>query len=100
MNLSPDFYREYALKYDAQLLDYFGGGVMHYCGRGDHFVPILAKEKSLTGINLSQPHLNDMDVIYKAAAENGKKIVMLPPKEVPSYRQRDNIVPGLVHSFC
>ena len=63
MNLSPEFYTEFALKYDAELLEFFGGGVMHYCGKGDHFVPILAKEKALTAINLSQPHLNDMDII-------------------------------------
>lgn len=100
MNLSPDFYKEFALKYDSELLDYYGGGVMHYCGRGDHFVPILAKEKNLTAINLSQPHLNNMDIIYKAVAENNKKIIELPVSEGPIYRQRNDIVPGLVHCPC
>lgn len=100
MNLSPEFYTEFALKYDAELLNYFGGGVMHYCGKGDHFVPILAKEKALTAINLSQPHLNDMDIIFKAAHDNGKKIIGFPPKEVPTYKQKMDSVCGTVHSNC
>ena len=73
---------------------------MHYCGKGDHFVPILAKEKALTAINLSQPHLNDMDIIFKAAYDYGKKIIGFPPKEMLTYKQKLDSVCGTVHSNC
>ena len=36
MNLSPEFYKEFAKPYDLLLLDRFDGGAMHFCGRGDH----------------------------------------------------------------
>ncbi len=97
MNLSPDFYKEFAYKYDAELLDYYGGGVMHYCGTGDHFVPILTKCKSLTGINLSQPHLNNMDKIFSATAEDNKKILILSGAELKAYSEKPDAVRGMIH---
>ncbi len=97
VNLSPDLYKEFALRYDAHLLDYYGSGTMHYCGRGDHFVEILAKEKNLTGINLSQPELNDMDKIYKAISENDKKIIGLPTPACREYAKRENPAKGIIH---
>ena len=60
MNLSPDLYAEYAVPYDRILLEHFGGGAMHFCGRGDHYIDLLCAQPMLTGVNMSQPHLNDM----------------------------------------
>ena len=97
VNLSPELYEEFALQYDAHLLDYYKGGAMHYCGKGDHFVEILAKEKSLTGINLSQPELNDMDKIYNAVSENGKRIIGLPTSACREYIKKENPVCGIIH---
>ncbi|MBQ3955190.1 MAG: hypothetical protein II680_04815 [Clostridia bacterium] len=33
MNLSPELYKEFAVPYDRILLERFGGGMMHFCGR-------------------------------------------------------------------
>ncbi len=96
VNLSPEMYEEFALRYDAHLLDYYGSGAVHYCGRGDHFIEILAKEKNLTGINLSQPELNDMEKIYEAANKNGKKIMMLPTAACRLYAEKENPVLGMI----
>lgn len=71
MNLSPDFFKEFITPYDGELLQHFGGGIVHFCGRGDHFVPHLAKLPGLTGVDMSQPHLNDMQIILSALIDQG-----------------------------
>ena len=71
MNLSPDFFDEYIKPYDSELLRYYGGGIVHFCGRGDHFADRLAKVKGLTCVDMSQPHLNDMDKILSALPDRG-----------------------------
>ena len=60
MNLSPDLYREFVLPYDARLLKYYGGGAVHFCGRGDHYIDALCSIPEVMGVNLSQPQYNDM----------------------------------------
>ena len=97
MNLSPELYREFAFKYDEHLLDYYKGGILHYCGRGDHYIDILATAKSLTGINLSQPHLNDMEKVYSAAFGAGKKILGLHPNACAEYEKRTDAVRGMIY---
>ena len=96
MNLSPDFYREFAFRYDDYLLDRFGGGIVHFCGRGDHYIDILASSKKLTAINLSQPHLNDMDKIYRVAFGAGKKILGLHPTACEEYEKRADKTTGMI----
>ena len=71
MNLSPELYKEFAAPYDARLLKHFGGGTVHYCGRGDHYMETLCSIADLTGVNLSQPHLNDMEIIYRHTIDQG-----------------------------
>lgn len=71
MNLSPEFFDEYIRPYDGELLDYYGGGIVHFCGRGDHFVERLAAIPNLNGVDLSQPHLNDMDKVLAAIPDKG-----------------------------
>lgn len=71
MNLSPDFYRTFAYPFDAELLDRFDGGMVHFCGRGDHYIDILANAPKLHGINMSQPELNDMEKIYRHTVDSG-----------------------------
>lgn len=71
MNLSPDFFDEFIAPYDGELLSRFGGGIVHFCGRGDHFIPRLIKLPCLTGIDMSQPHLNDMQIILAHTIDRG-----------------------------
>ena len=75
MNLSPDLYEEFSLPYDKKLLDEFGGGVVHFCGRGDHYIPILCTLNNLYGINMSQPEYNDMETIYRHTVDKNIKIL-------------------------
>lgn len=71
MNISPETYRSFVLKYDTQMLERFDGGVIHFCGRGDHYIDIITQMPKLYGINMSQPELNDMDKIYRCTVDRG-----------------------------
>lgn len=75
MNLSPDFYDEFSVPYDQRLLEHFNGGAVHFCGRGDHYIESLAKMNKLYAVNLSQPHYNDMEKIYRATVDRGVKLL-------------------------
>jgi hypothetical protein len=77
MNLSPAMYDEFIRPYEQRCLDACGGGAIHYCGRGDHFIASMTSQRGLTGINLSQPHLNDMEVIYCNTVDRGIPILGL-----------------------
>ncbi len=77
MNLSPEMYDEFAKPYDAQLLKHFGGGAIHFCGRGDHYIKTMSEIPNLFAINMSQPHLNNMETIYQNTIDKGIQIVGL-----------------------
>jgi hypothetical protein len=79
MNLSPEIYDEFIFAREQRSLDELGGGVIHYCGRGSHVIDRFAAIDSLTGVNLSQPHLNDMDVVFASTVDRGLSIIALDP---------------------
>ncbi|MBE6593800.1 MAG: hypothetical protein E7642_07395 [Ruminococcaceae bacterium] len=97
MNLSVDFYNEYSKPYDNELLNHFGGGCMHFCGRGDHFVESMCELEKMYGFNMSQPHLNDMDKIFAISTAKNKKILNLP--HVNDYVTETRVGKGLVHGI-
>lgn len=76
MNLQPDFYREFAMPYDGELLKKYGGAV-HFCGRGDHYIEDLCTLDGLYAVQMGQPHLNDMEVIYKNTVDKGIKLLAI-----------------------
>ncbi len=77
MNLSKEFYEEFSKPYDTELFEHFGGGCMHFCGRADHYIESLCNTESLYGIQMTQPHLNNMDKIINAVECNKKRIMSL-----------------------
>ncbi|MCQ2399255.1 MAG: uroporphyrinogen decarboxylase family protein, partial [Clostridia bacterium] len=89
MNLSPDLYKEFAMPYDAELLRYYDGGVVHFCGRGDHYISLLASVDKLYGINMSQPHLNDMEKIFDATVDKGVFIYGFPSQYVDTIEKHE-----------
>ena len=94
MNLSSEFHREFSLPYDKELLDYYGGGCVHFCGRGDHYIQNLLELDNMYGINMSQPHLNDMEKIIDLVSEYGKTILDLPSAE--KYAEYEKVKPGMI----
>ena len=78
MNLSPEIYTDYVRPLDQRIFDEFGGaGVIHFCGRGDHYIEQMSQMRGLAGINMSEPHLNDMQAIYRNTVDKGIKILGL-----------------------
>lgn len=70
MNLSPEMYHDFIAPYDERLLKKYGG-IVHFCGKGDHYIEQLARLEGLRGINMSQPHLNDMEIIFHETIDRG-----------------------------
>ena len=89
---------------EGELLDYYGGGCIHFCGRSDHLVPALCEIDSLYAIQASQPHLNDMNAVLAHLRAGGKKILMLPDAKryIEEYTAAGNGYPpleaGMIHS--
>lgn len=79
MNLPPDFFDEFSRPYDQRLMDTFGGGAVHSCGRVDHFADRLAGMPGVYAFNLSQPHLNNMPKVLADTADRGVALVGLMP---------------------
>lgn len=75
MNLSPEMFRQFILPYDQRLLEEFGGGAIHACGKVDHWAPLLGEMKGLKAFNMSQPHLNDMEIVWQSTVDKGLVIV-------------------------
>lgn len=71
MNLSPELFLEFIQPYDTRLLAALGGGAVHFCGRGEHFAELLAKTPLLSAVDMSQPHLNDMEKMLSALPDQG-----------------------------
>jgi uroporphyrinogen-III decarboxylase len=97
MNLSLDMFNEFIRPYDQRLLDTFGGGAIHFCGKGDHYMPALAQMRNLYAINLSQPEYNDMEQIYSHIVDNGIKIIGLQRDAGEDALARGRDLHGQVH---
>ena len=76
-NLSPAMFDEFIKPYDEELLDTFGGGAMHFCGKGDQFIHTAATMKSLYAIHMSQPELNDVEKVCAQTIDRGINIIGL-----------------------
>lgn len=96
MNLSPDNYLEFVKKYDARLLNRYGG-VVHSCGKVDHFVPLMSDIQGYYAFNLSQPSYNDMEYIYQNTVDKNIPILSLHPDTVKLALSQGRKFHGLVH---
>ncbi len=93
VNIAPEFYQEFSQPYDSALLKHYGGGAMHFCGRGDHYIEFLAELPGLSGINVSQAWLNDREKLYRHTVDKGIKLLDYSPE----YAAKDCSRPGGFH---
>lgn len=84
MNLSPEFYEKFVFPFDARLLGEFGG-IVHFCGKGDHFIEKLSAMPGLSGVNMSQPELNNMEKILAAIPDRDIHL-SVPPVALGSHK--------------
>ena len=77
MNVSPAIYTEFVRPFDQQLFDEFGGGAIHFCGRGDHFIEAMSEMRGLHAVNVAQPHLNDLSILFRHTIDKGIKLLTM-----------------------
>lgn len=97
VNFSPGMFAEFFRPYDQRILEEFGGGSMHYCGRGDHFVALAAETKGLYAFNLGQPELNDLKTIYEHSVARGIQLLDFPVNLAQSLLEDNYRLYGRVH---
>jgi len=98
MNLSPEMFNEFIRPYDQRLLDEFGGGAIHFCGKGDHYIADMSEMEGLYAINMSQPEYNDMETIYANTVDKGIKIIGLARAAAEEAVARGRDLHGRVHA--
>ncbi|MEN6478365.1 MAG: hypothetical protein ABFD20_01855 [Anaerolineales bacterium] len=77
MNLSPAMFAEFVRPYDQRLFDHFGGGALHFCGRGDHYLPQVAEMRGVYAVAMSQPEYNDMERVFTYTVDQGINLLGL-----------------------
>lgn len=92
VNLSLDMYKEFAKQYDDRILDHFGTGSMHFCGRADQWIFEMAATPNLLSLNFGwmeklvfgQEYL---DFIMPELSKNKKSIISytLTEKELETF---------------
>lgn len=100
MNLSPEMFGEFIRPYDEKLLREFGGGAIHYCGRGSHYIHHIPEmDGGIYALNLSQPEYNDMDRIFDHTVEKGIPVIQLQREAAEKAIQQGRDLKGLVHCW-
>jgi len=97
MNLSPEMFDEFIKPWDQRLLDEFGGGGIHFCGRGDHYIASASETTGLSAINMSQPECNDMETIYRNTVDKGIKLIGLSRQAAVEALERRRDLHSNVH---
>ncbi len=99
MNFSPRMFNRFIKPFDQRLLQEFGGGAVHFCGKGDHYIHSLSQVDGLKAVQMGQPELNDMEVIYRNTIDNGIPLLDLPYSAVIAAQKKHRDLHGLVHSW-
>ncbi len=99
MNLSPEIYDEFIRPYDQRLLNELGGGAVHFCGRGSHYIASTCSMNGLYAINLSQPHLNDMEMIYQNTVDKDIRLLDFAREHAEEALAAGRKLHGCVHCW-
>lgn len=97
MNLSPEIYAEFIRDREARCLRELGGGGIHFCGRGSHVIDQLGAISGLSVVNMSQPHLNDMEVCFASTIDRGVKLISLEESAAAAALDHGRDLHGRVH---
>ncbi len=77
VNFSPEMFREFIEPHDRRIFGRLGGGAVHFCGKGDHFIDILSGIEGLYAVHISQPRLNDLEKIFRHTVDKNIKLIGL-----------------------
>jgi uroporphyrinogen-III decarboxylase len=98
MNFSPGMFDEFIRPYDQELLQTCGEGAVHFCGRGDHYIESCCRMQGMHAIAMSQPHLNDMETIYRNTVDKGIKLIHLRMSAAQAALENGRDLHGCVQS--
>ena len=70
--ISADHIDEFVVPYTKRVLDFAGGGYIHYCGKNSHLYKRVLEMDNAYGINFGNPDFHDMDAVLKDVARLGK----------------------------
>ena len=73
--LSPGLIDEFAQPYLREMLEYFNGGYVHYCGKNDYLLEVLLKEPLAKAINFGNSEKHDMVKVLKKCRDSKKLYV-------------------------
>jgi len=99
--ISARMYREHIAPHDEFVLREMDGGGIHFCGKGDHLIDVMAELPSIRSIDFGQSEMNDMDAIYSRAKDRRIALVRVHPseEELVSGRIRDRFPTGVSLAF-
>ncbi|MFW6158065.1 MAG: hypothetical protein ACOC8E_01750, partial [Planctomycetota bacterium] len=99
MNFSPAMFDEFIRPYGQRLLDEFGGGAVHFCGKGDHYIHKAVEMDDMHAIAMSQPEYNDMEEIYRSTVDRGIKLIGLRREAAEAALAAGRDLHGCVHCW-
>lgn len=74
-NISPAGYLEFSKPYNERALTAFGGGWIHYCGKGHQILPHILETPGVYGVNFGNPEMQDLDALYDTASRRGIGVI-------------------------
>ncbi len=90
--LSREQLAEFVVPYMRELLSYYGGGYIHYCGKNDHLFEAVMNEPLVRGINFGNNEKHDMGAVLSRCASEDKiyygAVNRLPGEENIAYFER------------
>ena len=98
-NLSPAMFDEFVRPYDQPLFDEFGGGGIHFCGRGDHFIAEVAQMPGVYAVNMTQPALNDLETIFQSTIDRQINLIGLERAAAEESLRQGRALHGRVHCW-
>jgi len=98
-NLSPAMYEEFVRSCDERLFKEFGGGGIHFCGRGDHFIAKAAAISGVHAVNITQPHLNDVETIFQNTIDKGIQLIGFDRQAAERALRQGRDLRGNVHCW-
>jgi uroporphyrinogen-III decarboxylase len=98
-NLSLAMYEEFVRPCDQRLFHELGGGGIHFCGRGDHFIAQAARIPGVHAVNMTQPHLNDRETVFRHTIDRGMQLLGLERSAAEQAMQQGRDLHGHVHCW-
>jgi len=80
--ISREHYLEFVHPYNIRLSKECGGGIHHYCGKGDHIISDIMSIPGNRGLNFGNPEMQDFDFVYGKALKY--RVVLLWDREISS----------------